>query len=451
MSISAYPSLPSATSIRLFHLAPGALDEPIVGSLGVVDLENEPEYECVSYTWGDASDEEEIFVNAEKVLIRRHLWEALRRMRLPTEPRALWIDALCISQSDLAEKAKQVHMIGKIVSLASSVLAWLGEHADGSEAVFHGWPAEETVTANMPMDCVPLEFWIRRLEVWLAFCSRRWFSRRWIIQEVIVAKEVHVFCGKDIGLWATLFEDSIDRYGTDKTLAGTGPLIHDVQKVDYNEFAVTVMAVLPQDLVECYRANFLFLANLVDTRRRHRYIHHYLDGAGELPFEWSSGNATASKCLDRRDKIYALRSIIYGPHAEPGHGIPVDYTIDIAELMMRSLDSRICFDMTLDLARDLIRLFELSNDEVEAVVDIIASQPLSLNDARLTVLAYVCITDARTPTEVPFKLFEVSGLTDARIFKDIWKPVATEKLLRWHSVRKAGGEMHSVADWDEVA
>ena len=66
MSVSVYPGLPSTTSIRLFHLAPGTLHEPVVGTLDVVDLENKPDYECVSYTWGDAGDEEEISVDGEK-------------------------------------------------------------------------------------------------------------------------------------------------------------------------------------------------------------------------------------------------------------------------------------------------------------------------------------------------------------------------------------------------
>ena len=459
MSSSAYPSLPSATSIRLLHLAPGTLDEPIVGSLNVVDLKYKPKYECVSYTWGDAGDEEEISVDGEELFIRRHLWEALRRMRLPDQFRVLWIDALCISQSDLDEKAQQVHMIGKIVSLASSVLAWLGEHADGSEAIFHGWPAEETVTANMPLESIPPDFWKRRIEVWVAFCSRRWFSRTWIIQEVVVAKEVHVFCGKDIGHWTTLFEDSINRRVTKTALAAIGVLVHDVQKVDSIEVAVAVGAVLPQDLFKCYMANFLSLANLVDTRRlwRGKAGIPHLAGSRGLPFERFSGDVIASKCLDRRDKIYALRSIFYGPGARPSHGIPVDYTIDIVELMMRSLDSRIFSGMSLTLylarsgmapylARDLIHLLELSNDEVEAVVDIIASQPLYLNDDRLTVLAYVCITDARTPKEVTSKLLGLSDDSNMWLYQKFWKPGCTEKLLRWHGVRKAGGDMYSLLE-----
>ena len=412
--------------------------------LSVVDLENKPDYECVSYTWGDAGDEEEISVDAEKVLIRRHLWEALRRMRLSVQPRLLWIDALCISQSDLDEKAQQVHMIGKIVHHASRVLAWLGEHADGSEAILHGWPAEETVTTNMSLESIPLDLCIRRLESWLAFCSRRWFSRTWIIQEVVVAKDVHVFCGKDVGHWTTLFEDRLGDSGIDGLDIG---LMHDAVKgVSPTDLFRKVVAVLSDDLIERYNVKVQSLGALIRTRSRYQ-------GRNDLPvsrgfsFELFSSNVITSKCLDRRDKIYALRSIIYGPSVEPSHGIPVDYTIECVELLIRSLDFGIFSGTYPYLARNLIKLLELSDDEVEAVVDRVASQPALLNRSRLTVLAYVCITDARTPEEVTSRLLGLSGNSSRWLYKDFWKPGCTENLLRWHSVRKAGGDMYSLLEY----
>ena len=142
-----------------------------------------------------------------------------------------------------------------------------------------------------------------------------------------------------------------------------------------------------------------------------------------------------------------LRSIIYGPSAEPGHGIPVDYSIDVVELMIRSLDSHIFSDTYPYLAENLARLLELSDDEVEAVVDIIASQPSQLNTSRVTVLASVCITDARTPEEVTSKLFGMEDYHFTWVYHDFWKPGCAEKLLKWHSVRRAGGDMYSLLNF----
>ena len=39
----------------------------------------------------------------------------------------LWIDAICISQTDNAEKALQIPRMGDIYRLANRVVAWLGE------------------------------------------------------------------------------------------------------------------------------------------------------------------------------------------------------------------------------------------------------------------------------------------------------------------------------------
>lgn len=39
----------------------------------------------------------------------------------------LWIDAICINQHDLAEKARQIPLMTRIYSTAARVLVWLGK------------------------------------------------------------------------------------------------------------------------------------------------------------------------------------------------------------------------------------------------------------------------------------------------------------------------------------
>ena len=38
----------------------------------------------------------------------------------------IWVDALCIDQRNLTEKAEQIPLMGKIFAGADHVLAWLG-------------------------------------------------------------------------------------------------------------------------------------------------------------------------------------------------------------------------------------------------------------------------------------------------------------------------------------
>lgn len=51
----------------------------------------------------------------------------MRALRKTDETVTLWIDSICIDQSNLAEKSMQVALMGQIYSLASSVMVWLGE------------------------------------------------------------------------------------------------------------------------------------------------------------------------------------------------------------------------------------------------------------------------------------------------------------------------------------
>ena len=133
---SIYRALPSTTSTRLVVLLPGARDSPVCVNLEVVDLHRKPDYEAVSYTWGDTDDQQTIYVNGRPVQIRKNLHAFLIRLRHHERRRSVWVDAVSISQDDLDEKAQQVAMIGSIFSQAKRVLVWLGEHADGSELLF---------------------------------------------------------------------------------------------------------------------------------------------------------------------------------------------------------------------------------------------------------------------------------------------------------------------------
>ncbi|KAF2208887.1 hypothetical protein CERZMDRAFT_8174, partial [Cercospora zeae-maydis SCOH1-5] len=58
--------------------------------------------------------------------IKKTLRDALRRLRKRSDPRALWIDAICINQIDAQEKSSQLALLGRIYSNAAEVLIWLG-------------------------------------------------------------------------------------------------------------------------------------------------------------------------------------------------------------------------------------------------------------------------------------------------------------------------------------
>jgi hypothetical protein len=60
---------------------------------------------------------------------------ALRHLRALSGGNAttLWIDQICINQSDVKEKTEQVKVMGRIYRSAEQVRVWLGPAADGSD------------------------------------------------------------------------------------------------------------------------------------------------------------------------------------------------------------------------------------------------------------------------------------------------------------------------------
>ena len=102
----------------------------------------------------------------------------------------MWIDALCINQNDIHERSAQVALMGKIFQQATKVLVWLGEAADDCDIVFEhiqseekwGWAWERPLNQQYEA-------------AMLAIYSRPNWRRVWVIQEVLRAKSLVLFCG----------------------------------------------------------------------------------------------------------------------------------------------------------------------------------------------------------------------------------------------------------------
>jgi hypothetical protein len=84
--------------IRLIELLPGAWDDPVSARLVIAELQHAPEYDAISYVWGDPSKTVPITCNGWTLHITHNLNAALKRIRLTNKPRFLWADAVCTSQ-----------------------------------------------------------------------------------------------------------------------------------------------------------------------------------------------------------------------------------------------------------------------------------------------------------------------------------------------------------------
>ncbi|KAI1367612.1 heterokaryon incompatibility protein-domain-containing protein [Xylaria arbuscula] len=133
MMFTIYQSLSSERQgIRLLQLHPSeSFDGIIRCTLFHAYLEDEPEYEALSYVWGPPNFTQDILVDEKPTKITRNLESALRHLRHASLDRVLWVDALCINQTDIAERNYQVTLMKEIYSKCKRDLAWLGPNPGG--------------------------------------------------------------------------------------------------------------------------------------------------------------------------------------------------------------------------------------------------------------------------------------------------------------------------------
>jgi hypothetical protein len=191
------------------RLEPGVYDDPLLCSLEPLAFGSDfEEYEALSYTWGDGVKTYALLTLSETVLgITSVLHVALHHLRDEKEVIHIWIDALCINQESLAERSQQVSKMGEVYSNAYNVTLWIGDEYEDSKEAFsliHGYEAateedEKAVQAYI-VNLRNRQEEPCRIALW-QLLDRSWFKRIWIIQEVVLAKDIEVVCGESYCTW----------------------------------------------------------------------------------------------------------------------------------------------------------------------------------------------------------------------------------------------------------
>src|SRR5690242_6624948 len=100
-----------------------------------ISIDEDPDYEALSYTWGSTSDNIPVQVGSGTLWCTKSLVTALNALSPPSSHRTIWIDAICINQSDATERNHQVAFMKDIYVRASRVLIWLGPAENDSDGV----------------------------------------------------------------------------------------------------------------------------------------------------------------------------------------------------------------------------------------------------------------------------------------------------------------------------
>ncbi|KAI2621622.1 HET-domain-containing protein [Hypoxylon sp. NC1633] len=121
--------------IRILIVNSGSWTDTIECSVQAVFIDDNPQYEALSYVWGDPSKKRQISLDGHTIQVTENLFYALRRLRSASSTRTMWVDAVCINQGDNAEKSVQVCMMGTIYSRCAKTVIWLGEDLEATHKI----------------------------------------------------------------------------------------------------------------------------------------------------------------------------------------------------------------------------------------------------------------------------------------------------------------------------
>ncbi|KAF1980523.1 HET-domain-containing protein [Bimuria novae-zelandiae CBS 107.79] len=188
--------------IRILKLHPGNPQNPDVECELIetgTDGTEPVKYEALSWCWGKEKMDNYINLHKGDKVFTKHiqpnLFKALKALRYRNKYRHLWVDAVCINQDNIEEKNHQVEMMFEIYGNADNVCIWLGDSNESSCLALRFIEQEVLKLKDFDRLCEQRDAsakWRALLEL----MQRDWFSRRWVVQEIALAREATVYCGQ---------------------------------------------------------------------------------------------------------------------------------------------------------------------------------------------------------------------------------------------------------------
>ena len=163
----------------------------------IVSLDARPQYVALSYAWGLPPAQHIINIDGHDFMVRKNIYRFFDQLsrtprNWPSMP-ALWIDSICIDQTNSNEVTQQIGLMSRIFSGAQKVVVWLGPRHSDSDVAMRAL-AEYASYQHNRRRCA--RFWnspgglaVTRL------CRRMYWTRLWIIQELMLAKDTCLLCG----------------------------------------------------------------------------------------------------------------------------------------------------------------------------------------------------------------------------------------------------------------
>ncbi|KAH6688811.1 heterokaryon incompatibility protein-domain-containing protein [Leptodontidium sp. MPI-SDFR-AT-0119] len=271
----AYDSSLASYELRL--LQPLAVNDRVLRfETRRVPRASNPPYTAISYTWGNEDALEVIYLDNRPFRVRPNLWSCLYYMAHAARNNGawdyLWVDAICINQTNDAERSSQVRLMDQTYRDAVCVSVWLGlvtlpEH-------IRSYLPTQIPTRTVESDGFN---WAESI---VDLSNRPYWSRVWVIQEFLLGQNVELHCSDNQINWLDFQEFLCREAGIEQFYDASG----DVPKGD----GTRALAALP-----------LVMGRHMD---KHPEI---LQPLCDLLI-----NNHKSKCKDPRDRVFALLGLI---------------------------------------------------------------------------------------------------------------------------------------------
>ena len=284
--------------IRLLHIKPSLrLKNQPQCFLEIVSLDDNPQFEALSYAWGDPNITRPIRLENRKWDATINLEAGLRYLRSPSEDVVIWVDALCIDGSSVDERNSQVLLMKTVYSNAKRVRIWLGEPTRGSDDAL---AILEHLGRDIPFREIRLdgrELNDKHVEYLNELVDRPWWNRVWVQQEYLLAKDVTLHCG--------------------------------FRSIEY--FAILEARIIYDFIKGCYERLSKSMQTINDSRNFYRRY----DRTGVHGPRFAEFLATGcfKDCTDPRDSIYGFLGLA---HRDLVDAIKPDYSIPLKEVLRRT-------------------------------------------------------------------------------------------------------------------
>jgi hypothetical protein len=99
-------------------------------------IDDLPDYQVLSYTWGNPIPQINILCNGLLLAVSDNLHSALLALRKSQRETTFWIDAICINQDDDKEKNRMVALFIPFAVHANYTILWVGTEDSDTHFAF---------------------------------------------------------------------------------------------------------------------------------------------------------------------------------------------------------------------------------------------------------------------------------------------------------------------------